>query len=82
MSFRSKWKTLFDSPPRGRGNACSGHMGLSHCPLLEVKDMLGPFFHDNRAETLEAVFRDVGHQLDRNLSDDELRDLVAFLNGL
>jgi DNA-binding beta-propeller fold protein YncE len=51
-------------------------------PSLRSVSQRGPFFHDNRAETLEAVFRDVGHQLDRNLSEDELRDLVAFLNGL
>jgi DNA-binding beta-propeller fold protein YncE/mono/diheme cytochrome c family protein len=51
-------------------------------PSLRSVSQRGPFFHDNRAETLEAVFRDVGHQLDRNLSDDEMRDLVAFLNGL
>jgi cytochrome c peroxidase len=51
-------------------------------PSLRGVSQRGPYFHDNRAETLEAVFRDVGHQLDRDLSDAELRDLIAFLNRL
>lgn len=51
-------------------------------PSLRGLSQRGPFFHDNRAETLEAVFTDVGHQLDRELSPNELRDLVAFLNSL
>jgi DNA-binding beta-propeller fold protein YncE len=51
-------------------------------PSLRGVSQRGPFFHDNRAENLEAVFRDVGHQLDRDLTDAELRDLLAFLNSL
>jgi cytochrome c peroxidase len=51
-------------------------------PSLRGVSQRGPFFHDNRAESLEAAFRDVGHQLDREISDSELRDLVAFLNSL
>jgi DNA-binding beta-propeller fold protein YncE len=51
-------------------------------PSLRSVSQRGPFFHDNRAATLEAVFRDVGHQLDQELSDGELRDMVSFLHGL
>ena len=51
-------------------------------PSLSGVSQNGPYFHDGRAQTLEAVFKDIRHQLDRNLSNDELRDLVAFLNDL
>lgn len=51
-------------------------------PSLRGVGQRGPFFHDNRADTLEAVFRDVGHQIDRDLTNAELQDLVAFLQSL
>lgn len=41
-----------------------------------------PYFHDNRAATLESVFREHGHQLARDLPDDELHDLITFLRSL
>jgi YVTN family beta-propeller protein len=51
-------------------------------PSLRGVSQRGPYFHDNRAESLEAVFRSEAHQLERSLSDDEVRDLVAFLKSL
>jgi cytochrome c peroxidase len=51
-------------------------------PSLRGISQRGPFFHDNRAETLESVFRDHGHQLDEELSEQQLRDLVSFLSSL
>jgi cytochrome c553 len=40
------------------------------------------FFHDGRAKTLEEVFTVHGHQLNRELADDELADLLRFLRSL
>jgi cytochrome c peroxidase len=39
-------------------------------------------FHDNRAASLEAVFRTHRHQLQGELSETELADLLAFLRSL
>jgi cytochrome c peroxidase len=51
-------------------------------PSLRGVSQRGPYFHDNRAASLEAVFREEAHQLERELSANELRDLIAFLNSL
>jgi cytochrome c peroxidase len=40
------------------------------------------FFHDGRAKTLEAVFTEHAHQLDRPLEKGELADLLRFLRSL
>jgi YVTN family beta-propeller protein len=42
----------------------------------------GPYFHDNRASSLEEVFTRYRHQLTRELSPQELSDLAAFLRSL
>jgi mono/diheme cytochrome c family protein len=51
-------------------------------PSLRGVSQRGPYFHDNRAPTLESVFREHGHPLTSELSDAELSDLVAFLRSL
>jgi len=51
-------------------------------PSLRGVSQNGPYFHDGRAATLDAVFTRFRHQLDRELSTEELRDLIAFLNSL
>lgn len=51
-------------------------------PSLRGVGQRGPYFHDNRAASLEEVFLKHEHQLDRELSADELRDLLAFLRSL
>ncbi|MGE3777768.1 MAG: cytochrome c peroxidase [Pirellulaceae bacterium] len=51
-------------------------------PSLRGVSQRGPYFHDNRAVTLEDVFRQEGHQLDRGLEDRELAELLAFLRSL
>lgn len=40
------------------------------------------YFHDKRAGTLVSVFDEHQHQLDRSLSNQELGDLVRFLESL
>jgi hypothetical protein len=40
------------------------------------------FFHDNRADSLRAVFIEHGHGLDEELDDRELADLLRFLRSL
>ncbi|MBC8351646.1 MAG: c-type cytochrome [Planctomycetes bacterium] len=51
-------------------------------PKLLGVGQRGPYFHDNRATTLEEVFQKHKHQIERDLSADELKDLLAFLRSL
>lgn len=51
-------------------------------PTLLGVGQRGPYFHDNRAATLEDVFVKHKHQLDDDLSANELRDLLSFLRSL
>jgi len=51
-------------------------------PSLRGVGQRGPYFHDNRASTLRDVFEIHGHQLRRDLSGEEIDDLVAFLRSL
>jgi cytochrome c peroxidase len=51
-------------------------------PSLRGVSQRGPYFHDNTAATLEDVFAKHRHQLTRELTAEELRDLVAFLQSL
>ena len=40
------------------------------------------FLHDGRAHSLEALFSEEGHQLERGLSDEDVAALVRFLRSL
>lgn len=51
-------------------------------PSLRGVCQNGPYFHDGRAESLEAVFQKFGHQLDRELTSEQITDLIAYLNSL
>jgi DNA-binding beta-propeller fold protein YncE len=51
-------------------------------PSLRGVSQNGPYFHDGRAASLKDVFKQFRHQLDRDLSDEELHDLVEFLKSL
>lgn len=51
-------------------------------PSLRGVSQRGPYFHDNRARTLEEVFRKFEHQLDEPLRPAQLADLLAFLRSL
>jgi len=51
-------------------------------PSLRGVGQRAPYFHDNRAASLDEVFRKFQHQLKRELSDAELSDLKAFLGSL
>jgi YVTN family beta-propeller protein len=51
-------------------------------PSLRGVSQGGPYFHDNRAATLEEVFTRHRHQLVRELPRQELADLLAFLDSL
>lgn len=42
----------------------------------------GPYFHDGRALTLYDVFLKFQHQVETPLSDEQARDLVAYLSSL
>jgi len=51
-------------------------------PTLRGVGQRGPFFHEGQAETLEEVFRDFKHKLRDELTEEQLKDLVAFLRSL
>ncbi len=51
-------------------------------PSLRGLSHRGPFFHDNRAATLEEVFTTQKHPAGKALPADEAADLAAFLRGL
>jgi DNA-binding beta-propeller fold protein YncE len=51
-------------------------------PSLRGVGQGGPYFHDNRAATLEEVFTRHSHQVQGKLSETELADLLAFLRSL
>jgi YVTN family beta-propeller protein len=51
-------------------------------PSLRGVGQGGPYFHDNRAATLEEVFARHRHQVQGKLTDTELADLLAFLRSL
>lgn len=51
-------------------------------PSLRGLSQAGPYFHDNRALTLEEVFTRFRHQLSGPLANEELADLVQFLESL
>ncbi len=58
-----------------------GHKSFNP-PALRGTSQGERFFHDNRARTLEEVFTRYRHQLQGELSSQELEDLVAFLRSL
>jgi YVTN family beta-propeller protein len=51
-------------------------------PSLRGVGQRGPYFHDNRAATLEEVFQVHRHQIASELETRELADLIAFLRSL
>jgi cytochrome c peroxidase len=51
-------------------------------PSLRGVSQAGPYFHDNRAGSLEEVFSRYRHKLANQLSAEELNDLLHFLNSL
>jgi YVTN family beta-propeller protein len=51
-------------------------------PSLRGVSQGGPYFHDGRAATLAEVFTRFRHQLKAELSERQLDELLAFLNGL
>lgn len=51
-------------------------------PSLRGLSQRGPYFHDNRAGQLKDVFVDYGHGLNDELKEEQLTDLLAFLNSL
>ena len=51
-------------------------------PSLRGVSQGGPYFHDNRAATLEDVFSRYQHQLAGKLSEQELADLLHLLKSL
>lgn len=51
-------------------------------PSLRGVRLGGPFFHDGRARTLAEVFGVHKHQLRGELTAEQLRDLLAFLESL
>lgn len=51
-------------------------------PSLRGVGQRAPYFHDNRAATLESVLQEHRHPRGSSLSAEERRDLIAFLNSI
>ena len=51
-------------------------------PSLRGVGQGGPYFHDGRAVTLEEVFTRHRHQLKEGVKDEEVKDLLRFLETL
>src|SRR4029079_13805810 len=51
-------------------------------PSLRGVSQQGGYFHDKRAPTLQELIEVHGHQLDEDLSKDDLHALVRFLKSL
>jgi cytochrome c peroxidase len=51
-------------------------------PSLRGVSQNAPYFHDGRAKSLEAVFTQFHHQINGDLSPEDLADLIAFLTDL
>ncbi len=51
-------------------------------PVLLGLSQRDYFFHDNRASSLADVVKKYRHQLDAPLSEEEVKNLLAFLNSL
>ena len=52
-------------------------------PSLRNVAQTAPYFHDGSAKTLSQAIRMMGqYQLDMELTDDEVRDLEAWLTSL
>jgi DNA-binding beta-propeller fold protein YncE len=51
-------------------------------PSLRGVSQGGPYFHDNRAASLEAVFSVHRHQIKQELTKTELAELLVFLRSL
>lgn len=65
----------------GLDDGLGGHRAFNP-PSLRGAAHSAPYLHDGRARSLAAVFSEHEHQLDRPLADEELADLVAFLQSL
>jgi cytochrome c peroxidase len=55
---------------------------LFNPPSLRGVGQAGPYFHDNRAATLEDVLVAHRHQLKKELAREELADLLLFLRSI
>jgi cytochrome c peroxidase len=64
------------------GQADEAGLTLFNPPSLRGLGQRSRFFHDGRAESLNAVFTTFGHQLDRELLPGELESLVTYLSSL
>ena len=51
-------------------------------PSLRGVSQRGPYFHDNRASSLNEVFQKYQHQVSQDTSDQDLADLIHFLQSL
>lgn len=51
-------------------------------PSLRGVSQNAPYFHDGRAATLDEVFSKHQHQLNEKLTDEQIHDLVEYLNSL
>ncbi len=69
--------------PQGKKNEHEGHTHMVKVPSLRMAVLTPPYFHDGSAATLQVAVRMMGqYQLRRQLTEEEITAIVAFLQTL
>lgn len=70
-------------PGRFKVTKVDGDKGVFKVPSLRNVEKTGPYFHDGKVTSLEEAVRAMGeYQLGRKLTDDQVKQIVAFLKVL
>jgi len=70
-------------PGRFKVTKAEGDKAVFKVPSLRNIEKTGPYFHDGKVANLEHAVRDMGeYQLGRQLTDDQVRQIVTFLKVL
>ncbi|TDO15299.1 MULTISPECIES: cytochrome-c peroxidase [Halomonas] len=68
---------------RARGTGKESDLHMYKVPTLRNVTLTAPYFHNGQVETLPEAVRVMGKvQLNKDLSKQQVTDIVAFLNGL
>lgn len=74
---------LTSDPGRFEATKDPAHKGFWRVPSLRNVEITGPYFHNGKVPTLEEAVRVMGRsQLNREIPDDQVAKVVAFLKSL
>ncbi len=72
-----------DDPGRYKVTKALPDKGVFKVPSLRNVEKTGPYFHDGKVASLEQAVRDMAeYQLAKKLTDDQVKQIVAFLRVL